>query len=149
MVRTILVFPLLLSLVTVSSGCDHEAPQPSSRSADAEFGDDSQSAEVGGGFVPDPDCAYDCEVLSAGESACAQRCEDGCATLVLRAEHRDDGSVSVTETQMTLCADSLPDPSLWDLTCDITYGAASEGMCEDQGFSADACAAAYDLCLGS
>lgn len=102
-------------------------------------------AEVGGGFVPSPNCAYDCIEATDRETVCVQTCANDCKTTVLRREDAGGGSIAVTESAHELCPDQLPAPELWLLTCEIMYS-ASQSDCEET-YSAEACLAAFDLCL--
>lgn len=124
-------------------GCDREAgADGGARSASNPEGG---VAEVGGGFIPSPDCSYDCIDATENETVCVQACANDCQTTVLRREDSDGGSVAVTESSHELCPDELPAPELWSLTCEILYS-ASNSDCEET-YSAEACLAALDLCL--
>lgn len=133
------------------AGCDSSSDSNGGARSGANQADDS--AQVGGGFSPDPDCSYDCVDASGNETVCVQACPDSCQTIVMRREVGGNNSIDVTESSSEQCPDNFPDDSsglqLWWLTCDILYRSSDpehEGDC-DEIFSAEACGVAFDLCL--
>lgn len=130
-------------------GCD----SASSSGGGARSGS-SQGESQGGEFVPDPECAYDCVDASETETVCVQTCDDGCQSVVMHREVTGDDFTDVMESVSEQCLDEdIPAPEqLWSLSCELIYGASeSEGVDEegdcDEGFSAEACEVALDLCL--
>lgn len=128
-------------------GCDSSSESSGGARSGAAM--DDESAQVGGGFTPDPSCSYDCVEASDSETVCVQTCPDSCQTIVMRQQTSGNGSVDVTESSSEHCPDQFPEPQLWALTCEILYASSDpehEGDC-DEMFSPQACEAAFDLCL--
>lgn len=143
MAHSTLFSTFTLPLCALLAGCD-----PASGSGDgarSASNPEDGVAEVGGGFVPSPDCSYDCIEPTENETVCVEACANDCQTTVLRREDADGGSVAVTESAHEVCPEQLPAPELWSLTCEILYS-ASASDCEET-YSAEACLAAFDLCL--
>ncbi len=133
----------VLAAGLVFIGCEPESNSGGGARSGSNQGDGQ--GEVGGGFSPDPDCAYDCVEVGGTETVCLQTCDDGCQTLVMRQEVVTGESTDVTETAGGHCPGQFPAPGLWELTCEIFYG-ATESDC-DETYSEQACEVALDLCL--
>ncbi|MBV1862502.1 MAG: hypothetical protein KUG77_29035, partial [Nannocystaceae bacterium] len=139
--RAVPLFALAAGLLV--SGCDAgSGPGAGARSGS---NSDEGPGEVGGGFVPSPDCSYDCVDATEDETVCVQTCADDCRTTVLRRVKTSLGSVDVIESQHELCPEQLPAPELWPLTCELLYSGWNSD-CEES-HSAQACEVAFDLCL--
>ncbi|MCR9163237.1 MAG: hypothetical protein ACE37F_23405 [Nannocystaceae bacterium] len=129
------------------AACDSSSGGPSDERSGANSADGAGA--VGGGFSPDPECAYDCVEATETETVCVQTCANDCRTVVMRREVDDGWSRDVSESLSEHCPDHFPEPQLWPKTCEILYGETDsdfEGDC-DESYSGAACQAALDLCL--
>lgn len=139
----------LLFSIVAAAGCDRSSTDPvGDRDGALQDAGEEGNPEVGGGFVPDPNCDYACEDINDEEAICSQFCADGCVTIELNRETANDEGISVVGSVFGYCPEDFPDDELGPLTCQLMYTIPSGGPSDcAANYSAQTCQAAQDVCL--